>query len=60
VTVGLYDVLGRQVKTLHKGRVTGGQPQQVTLDASTVSSGVYFLRVKSEGFTKTRRLTVVQ
>ena len=60
VTVGLYDVLGRQVKTLHEGRVTGGQPQQVTLDASTVSSGVYFLRVKSEGFTKTRRLTVVQ
>jgi hypothetical protein len=60
VTVGLYDVLGRQVKTLHEGRVTGGQPQQVTLDASTVSSGVYFLRVKGEGFTKTRRLTVVQ
>jgi hypothetical protein len=60
VTVGLYDVLGRRVKTLHEGRVSGGQSQQVTLDASALSSGVYFLRVKGEGFSKTRRVTIVQ
>jgi hypothetical protein len=60
VTVGLYDVLGRRVKTLHEGRVSGGQSQQVTLDASALSSGVYFLRVKGEGFSKTRRITVTQ
>ena len=60
VTVSLYDVLGRRIATLHDGRVSSDQPQQVTLDASSLSSGVYFLRVEGDGFTKTRRLTVVQ
>jgi len=60
VSVGLYDVLGRQVRTLHEGRVSGNQPQQVSVDAASLSSGVYFLRVKGDGFTKTQRITVTQ
>jgi hypothetical protein len=60
VSVGLYDVLGRQVRTLHEGRVSGGQLQRVQLDAAGLSSGMYFLRVKGDGFSKTRRITVTQ
>lgn len=60
VTIGLYDVLGRQVKTLHNGPVSSGQSQQVTLDASALSSGVYFLRIKGDDFTRTERITVTQ
>lgn len=60
VSVGLYDVLGRQVRTLHEGRVSGNQPQQVSVDATSLSSGVYFLRVKGDGFTKTQRITVTK
>jgi len=60
VTVGLYDVLGRQVKTLHKGRVSAGQSQKVSVNASSLTSGVYFLRVKGEDFTRTERITVVR
>ena len=60
VSVGLYDALGRQVRTLHEGRVSGNQPQQVSVDATSLSSGVYFLRVKGDGFTKTQRITVTQ
>ncbi len=60
VTVALYDVLGRQVKSLHQGRVSGGQAQQVRFDASSLSSGVYFLRVDGDGFTRTERLTVAR
>jgi hypothetical protein len=60
VSVALYDALGRKVKMLHEGRVSGGQPKQVTVDATTLSSGVYFLRVKGDDFSKTRRVTVMQ
>ena len=60
VTVALYDVLGRRVTTLHEGRVRGGQPQQVRLDASSLPSGMYFLRVKGNGFTQTERITVAR
>jgi len=60
VTVSLYDVLGRKVETLHQGRVSGGQPAQVTLNASSLSSGIYFLRVEGRSFTRTKRITVAQ
>ena len=60
VSVGLYDVLGRRVRTLHDGQVSGGQPQQVSVDASSLSSGVYFVRVKGDGFNKTQRITVTR
>jgi len=60
VSVGLYDVLGRRVRTLHDGQVSGGQPQQVSVDASSLSSGVYFVRVKGDGFNETQRITVTR
>ena len=60
VSVALYDVLGREVKTLQEGRVVGGRPQRVSFDASTLSSGVYFLRVEGEGFARTERVTVAR
>jgi hypothetical protein len=54
----LYDTLGRVVKTLGQGEVEGRQMTQA--DLSMLSSGVYFLRLRSEGETRTRRITVVQ
>lgn len=60
VTVTLYDVLGRQVKTLHEGRVAANQAEQFTVDGSTLASGTYFLRVTGEGFTRTKRITVAR
>lgn len=59
VNVALYDALGRRVRTLHQGRAAAGQ-HQVPMDVSALSSGVYFLRVEGDGFSKTRRVTVVQ
>jgi len=58
VTLELYDVLGRRVRTLIDGEQEGRQSMQV--DVSTLPSGVYFLRLKAEGQTKTQRLTVVK
>jgi hypothetical protein len=58
VTLELYDVLGRRVRTLVNGEREGRQSMQV--DVSTLPSGVYFLRLKAEGQMKTQRMTVVK
>jgi len=65
VTVAIYDVLGRRINTLTEGakrsaglhRVQwGGTNQQ----GRPVGSGVYFYRVKAEGFQKTRKMVLVR
>jgi hypothetical protein len=58
VTLSLYDMLGRRVKTLVDGAREGRQ--QVQVDASDLSSGVYFLRLRAGGSVQTQRVTVVQ
>ena len=58
VTVRLYDVLGRQVRTLLSGEQEGRH--QRTLDVGALPSGVYFLRLRAGGEMRTQKLTVVQ
>lgn len=58
VTVQLYDVLGRQVRTVVSEPKEGRHKQ--SLDVSGLSSGVYFLRLQSNGQVRTQKLTVVQ
>ena len=58
VEMRLYDVLGRQVRTVVQGTKEGRQEQ--TLDVSKLPSGVYVLRLQSDGQVRTQKLTVVQ
>lgn len=58
VTLRLYDVLGRQVRTLVDGSRMGRQKAQ--MDLSGLSSGVYFLRLRADGRVQTQRVTVVR
>jgi hypothetical protein len=58
VTLRMYDVLGRQVRTLSQGETQGREELQV--DLSGLSSGTYFLRLNAEGRAETQRLTVVR
>ena len=62
VTLTMYDVLGRQVRTLHAGDVEGRRKE--TIDLSGIASGVYFLRLTVEGGAardvRTQRLTIVR
>ena len=57
-TICLYDVLGRQVRTLVSGEQEGRHEQR--LDTSRLPSGVYFLRLEAGGEMRTQKLTVVQ
>ena len=57
-TIRLYDVLGRQVRTVVSGEQEGRHEQR--LDTSRLPSGVYFLRLRAGGKTRTQKLSIVQ
>jgi hypothetical protein len=58
VALKLYDVMGREVRTLARGPQEGRTEMQVAL--SDLSSGIYFLRLQAGGTTKTQKMTVVR
>jgi hypothetical protein len=58
VQMRLYDVLGRQVRTV-RSSVAPGRHEQ-SLDVSGLSSGVYVLRLQAEGTSTSRKLTVLR
>lgn len=58
VTVRLYDVMGRQVRTVINASQEGRH--EATLEVSDLPSGVYFLRLASDGDVRSQRLTVVR
>ena len=60
VQVALYNVLGQRVATVHRGTLPGEETTSLRLDASSLSSGVYFVRVDGEDFTTTKQVTVVR
>ena len=58
VRIGLYDVLGREVRTVVQGRREGRQ--EVQIDVSDLSSGVYMLRLKAGETVQTERVTIAR
>ena len=60
-TMSVYNVLGQHVKTLYQGTPPqAGEMNEVTFDADAMPSGVYFVRMRADGQTRTERLTVVR
>ena len=59
VQIAVYDVLGRRVRTLVDGEKEAGQ-HTVTLDATSLTSGTYFYRVRTQESTETGRMVIVQ
>jgi hypothetical protein len=59
VTVKLYDIAGREVKTLADAEYEPGS-YQVTLDGAGLASGVYFCRMVSGGFEESRKLVLLK
>jgi len=58
VSIQLYDMLGRRVRTVVQSEQSGRQERR--LDLSGLSSGVYFLRLTTDEQTRTRKLTIVR
>ena len=55
VTLKIYDILGREVKTLVNTEQAAGQ-YTVKFDAQNLSSGVYFYRISAGDFNATKKL----
>ena len=58
-TVGIYDVLGRQVVVVADGAFAAGR-HAVTFDARSLPAGTYVVRVVSGEIVQTARMTVVR
>jgi len=59
VTVDVFNVAGQKVDTLVDGFMDAGQ-HSIVWDASGHSAGVYFYTVKSGGFSRTMKMTLVK
>jgi hypothetical protein len=59
VTLKIYDILGREVTTLVNEVKTAGS-YLVDFNASTLSSGIYFYRLESNGFRETKKMMLIK
>ncbi len=58
-TLVVYDMLGRKMETLVNEQLSAGT-YEAEWNASGYSSGVYFYRIKTEGFTDVRRMILIK
>jgi hypothetical protein len=58
-TIVLYDVLGREIRTLINKELGVGY-YEVTVDASTLPSGTYFYRIQSGDFIQTKKMVLAK
>lgn len=59
VSIKLFDILGREVKTLVSQNLNAGKFYTV-LDASGLSGGVYFYKIEAGAFVESKKLVVVK
>jgi beta-N-acetylhexosaminidase len=59
VSVDVFDALGRNVRTLHEGQLERGV-HSVRFDGSGLTSGTYFVVVRSASATQTHAITLVK
>jgi endo-1,4-beta-xylanase len=59
VKLEVFDIAGRLVATLADGRQTAGA-HEVSFDARSLASGIYFYRLHAGSFTQTKRMLLVK
>ncbi len=59
VEIVIYDLLGKQVLTLVKANQAAGY-YQAEVDASALTSGIYFYQIKAGGFIQARKMIVLR
>lgn len=60
IQVRMYDVLGREVATLFRDEVPANTSKKIQVPGDRLTSGVYFLRVRGDTFSTTRKMTIVE
>lgn len=59
VTIKIYDILGREVSTLVQQEQTAGW-HEVSVDASTLSSGIYFYKLQAGTFVGVKKMVLIK
>jgi hypothetical protein len=59
ISLTIYDLLGREVETLQTGMIGAGA-HQLTWDASARASGLYFVVLTAERFTRVHKLMLLR
>jgi hypothetical protein len=59
VSLKVYDILGREIKTLVNGFRTLGK-YSVSFDGSNLASGIYFYQLKSNGFSSIKKMILTK
>jgi hypothetical protein len=59
VQLEVFTILGQKVRTLVDSRQPAGE-YEVRLDGSSLSSGVYFYRMRAGKFTQVRKMVLVK
>ncbi|MCB9248891.1 MAG: T9SS type A sorting domain-containing protein [Ignavibacteriales bacterium] len=59
VTLRIYDVLGREVRTLVNKELNSGK-YEIEFDASSLSSGIYFYSLRAGSFLSTKKLMLLK
>jgi hypothetical protein len=59
VSLQVFDLLGREIATIHSGMLDAGE-HSVLFDASKLRSGVYVYRLDAEGKSMSRRMVVMK
>jgi pectate lyase len=59
VTVKLFDLLGREVRTLVNDELKAGM-HTVQFNAAGIASGVYFYKMQAAGFSAVRKLSILK
>ncbi|MBC8182781.1 T9SS type A sorting domain-containing protein [candidate division KSB1 bacterium] len=59
IRLTLYDMLGKKVKTIAKGKYTAGH-HQVLLNSKELFSGVYLYKLEANGFIDVKKMVVLE
>jgi len=59
VSIQVFDMMGREIKTLLKQKLTAGK-HTVQFDASGLSSGVYLYRMTTNSITLTKKMLLIK
>jgi len=59
IELKIFDILGREVKTLFKGTAPAGI-MAIDFNADGFSSGIYIYRIKGDGFTASKKLMLLK
>ena len=59
VRIVVYDVMGREVQTLVNQKLQAGM-YETSFDGSTLTSGVYFYKLITEGFSETKKMLLLK